>query len=178
MLMLENLPIMRSFVESTESENFLGRAIGFILGIGFSEETCKALPLIILGLRKKTLHGTKEGVFLGMMSGFGFAAAEGVQYISASEGNPLQFLHRAMSGPILHAAWAGVVGWFIGAASIRQGKKWPIVVLGISCMALLHGIHDVFAGGPLILVTAAVTIITFMTYLAHGQAEGQMPPKA
>ncbi len=186
LLIAQALPIVRNLYAGTESNLFLGRVIGNVLGVGVFEETCKALPLIIFGLRKKTLNGTREGVFLGLMSGFGFAAAEGVQYTTMATANiiayggsdaataqVLMFLHRVMSGPILHAAWAGVVGWFIGVASVRKGAKWPIVVVGILFMAVLHGIHDVFAGGPFILVTAAASLITFMAYLAHGQAEGQ-----
>ena len=122
------------------------------------------------------------------MSGFGFAAAEGVRYTTIATANVIQyggraatlqilmFLDRVMSGPILHAAWGGVVGWFVGVASTKSGAKWPVIVVGIAFMAILHGVYDVFADGPLSLVTAAVSLVTFMAYLAHGQSEGKIEP--
>jgi len=70
----------------------------------------------------RSLSCVREGLFLGLMSGFGFAAAEGVQYVfgatvdAARHGGAyfvaqmLQTDFRLMSGPVLHGAWAGIVG--------------------------------------------------------------------
>ena len=45
---------------------------------------------------------------------------------------------RWMTLPLLHACWAGVVGWFIATASHRKGSRWPVVVIGILVVATLH----------------------------------------
>jgi RsiW-degrading membrane proteinase PrsW (M82 family) len=106
---------------------------GFVFGVELLEETCKALPLIIFGLRKKTITGIREGVFLGFLSGLGFVASEGVTYTvrataeaiyyGSATGQVITFLDRAMSGPLQHSAWAGVVGWFIGVGCTKKRKE-------------------------------------------------------
>ena len=216
----QELPIIKSFYSGTESKSLIYRLAGFILGVGILEESCKALPLIIFALRKKEVLPLKSGVFLGMMSGFGFALAEVVQYsmqywrggaavsalaiaeavdnstdlmgrVSGSAfGEQMQQLLpkltefsgtilltqlvRFMTLPLLHACWAGVVGWFIAVASNRQGNPWPIVVVGILFMASLHGLYDVFSDGILGIGFAAISLLVFMGYLLQVQDE-QIP---
>jgi protease PrsW len=176
LLSVQTLPLIRNLYADTNSNNFAENLIGFLFGVGILEETCKALPLIIFGLRKGTIKNTTEGMFLGFLSGLGFAASEGVTYTLRAAANVLQnggainqvmtFLHRAMSGPLQHSTWAGVTGWFIGTAAQRE-KKWPIIVVGILCMALLHGLYDSLSDGFGGIVVAAIGYITFMGYLTH-----------
>lgn len=176
LLSVQTLPLIRNLYADTDSNNFVENLIGFLFGVGILEETCKALPLIIFGLRKKTINNTTEGMFLGFLSGLGFAASEGVTYTLRASANVLQnggsinqvmtFLHRAMSGPLQHSTWAGIVGWFVGVASQRE-KKWPVVVVGILSMALLHGLYDSLADGIGGIVVAAIGYIAFMGYLTH-----------
>jgi protease PrsW len=176
LLSVQTLPLIRNLYADTNSNNFFENLIGFLFGVGILEETCKALPLIIFGLRKKTITNTTEGMFLGFLSGLGFAASEGVTYTLRAAANVLQnggsinqvmtFLHRAMSGPLQHSTWAGVTGWFIATAAKRE-KKWPIIVVGIASMALLHGLYDSLADGFGGIIVAAVGYIVFMGYLTH-----------
>jgi len=67
--------------------------------------------------------------------------------------------------PLLHACWAGVVGWFVATASHRHGNPWPVVVVGILFTATLHGLYDVFSDGLLGIGIAAISLLTFMGYL-------------
>ncbi len=174
----QTLPVVSRLYETTGETDFRARVIGFVLGVGLLEESCKALPLLWFGLRRGKIASVREGVFLGLMSGLGFAAAEGVDYTvratvmahayGAVAEQFMQFLFRLMSGPVLHGAWAGTVGWFIGVAAVRPKKRWPTVALGLCLMAALHGLYDVFSGNILGLALAAVTFIVFMAYLGHG----------
>ena len=94
-------------------------------------------------------------MFLGILSGLGFAASEGVSYTVRATANAiyygnatgqvLTFLHRIISGPLQHGTWAGISGWFIAVAAQQEGKKWPVIIVGILFMALLHGLYDSFA---------------------------------
>lgn len=182
LLALQKLPIIRDLYASTDSMSFTMRVFGYVFGVGLLEELCKAVPLLIFGLRKGKIKGIRDGVFLGLMSGFGFAAAEGVQYTAYATEIALmygtvteqfmQFMFRIMCAPILHGAWAGTVGWFIGVAAARPGKSWPTIVVGIALMAVLHGMYDVFAGDLFGIVLAGFTFTCFMAYLAHGEEQG------
>lgn len=186
LLIAQHLPIVRNLYRGVGSYSDIERLFGFIFGVGIMEETCKALPLLLFALRDKSGLTLREATFLGLMSGLGFAAAEGVQYTvnvsaaAAAHYTPqaatvqiTQFLHRIMSGPILHAAWAGTAAWFIGVASVRSGKKWPVIVLGIGASAFLHGLYDFFSDGILGIGLAAVTFLVFLVYLTHGDASAK-----
>jgi RsiW-degrading membrane proteinase PrsW (M82 family) len=185
LLAAEQLPLIRNLIAGSDSESFVPRLLGYVLGVGLFEETCKAFPLLFFGLRKKEVITVRAGLFLGFMSGLGFAAAEGVQYtlsaaIDASRygseqaftAQILMTVFRFMSGPILHASWAGIVGWFVAVASTRQAPRWPIVAVGIAFTAFLHGINDVFASSVLQLVIAAATFLIFLAYVARSEEVG------
>ena len=181
-LIEQTVPFIRDVTAGPETASLLPRLCAFVFGVGPVEELCKALPLLWLGLRKGKIHGIREGLFLGLMSGLGFAAIEGVGYtLGAATSNNgsdaaftsqmLQTIFRFMSGSLLHAAWAGTVGWFIGLASTRTGARWPVIVIGIAFAAALHGLYDFFAGGWIQLVFATVSILVFMAYLVHGEEQ-------
>jgi len=200
LLIAQRLPVINTFYSGAESESFLFRLAGFVLGVGFMEETCKAIPFLLFALRKKEVILMKNGIFLGMMSGFGFALAEIVQYsvaywsLSASASalataraidNPSNYsgllpqlvefsgsmllvqIVRFITSPLLHACWAGSVGWFIAAASHRKGTRWPVVLMGILFVATLHGLFDLFSGGLIGVAFAALSLVVFMGYLIH-----------
>ena len=215
LLVAQQLPVIKTFYSGTHSKSLLFRLAGFVLGVGILEETCKALPLLLFVLRKKEVISLKSGIFLGMMSGFGFALAEVVQYsmqywqknASASvvaiaqaidnstdlagrihadvfgkqvggllpqlvevSGNVLLAqLVRFMTLPLLHACWAGVVGWFVATASQRKGNPWVVVAVGVVFMATMHGLYDVFSDDLLGIGIAAASLLVFMGYLIHGQ---------
>lgn len=177
LLSLQTMPVIKNLYDETNSNNLADNLIGFIFGVGILEETCKALPLIIFGLRKKTIKNINDGMFLGLLSGLGFAASEGVTYTVRATANAiyygnatgqvLTFLHRIISGPLQHGTWAGISGWFIAVAAQKEGKKWPIVTVGILFMALLHGLYDSFADSFIGIVVAAFGYLVFMAYLIH-----------
>lgn len=181
---MQSFPILRNLFSGTESDSVLVKIVAFVFGVGILEETVKALPLILFGLRKQKL-GPRDGLFLGFVSGLGFAASEGVVYsLSAATSafgadsdfadkaftiQILQTIFRFMSGTLLHGAWAGIAGWFIGLATQNKTHQWPLVCIGIGFVALLHGINDVVAGSSLHLVLAGGSILIFMAYLVHDE---------
>lgn len=80
LLIWQEVPIIRHLYSGTESETFFVRVLAFVLGVGVCEEVCKALPLIFFGRSKPTLFTPHNAIYLGIMSGLGFALAEVVQY--------------------------------------------------------------------------------------------------
>lgn len=79
LLAWQQFPIIRSLYGGTNSSNLFGQLLGFILGVGLFEELCKALPILCFSMRRGKLN-YQECMFLGVMSGLGFALAEVVQY--------------------------------------------------------------------------------------------------
>ena len=209
LLLAQRLPVISAFYSGAASESFLYRLIGFVFGVGILEEACKAVPFLLFALRKKEVIPLKAGIFLGMMSGFGFALAEIVQYsvrywgasaavsalaVARAFDNPahargllpaladyqgsilLIQIVRFITSPLLHACWAGVVGWFIAAASHRTGTRWPVVLTGILFIATLHGLFDLFSDGLIGIAFAALSLLVFMGYLVSAVDEEAASP--
>jgi RsiW-degrading membrane proteinase PrsW (M82 family) len=172
-----SLPILKQLNEVTSIDNIWPvRLVGLIFGVGVVEETSKALPLLLFGMGKKQISNSREGLFLGFMSGLGFAVTEAIGYVlGASNGNAGDFMFqtvfRFMSGPLFHGAWAGVVGWFIGLSATREKPRWPIIVVGIAFMAVVHGINDFFSDSIYHIPVIVIFILIFMAYLIHGEEE-------
>ena len=181
LLSFQTLPIISGLYRNLSSRNLFSQLTSFVFGVGILEETTKALPLLIFGLRKNKINRVRNGMFLGFLSGLGFAASEGVTYTvratadalnyGAVIGQVLTFMDRVMSGPLQHSAWAGVTGWFIGVAAQRKEKRWPIVAVGIFFMAIMHGLYDTFSDGILGIILAGVSFLIFMGYLVHVNSE-------
>lgn len=79
LLAWQQFPIIRNLYSGTNSSSLFGQLIGFTLGVGLFEELCKALPLLCFSMRRGKLS-YQECMFLGVMSGLGFALAEVVHY--------------------------------------------------------------------------------------------------
>lgn len=183
LLLFNELKPVRLLIKGSYSSNVVVQAISYILGIGVLEELCKMLPLAVLGLRKKHLGRLKDGMFLGIMSGLGFALAEVVQYTlgywqysaftyssRVYDGSlVLVQIVRFMTLPLFHAIWAGIAGWFCVAAVISTPIRKSIIVVGIGLVAVLHGLYDVFAGSIEGLLIGVVSIFIFLGYLYHSE---------
>jgi len=183
LLYVQQLPLLRIPYVWTVSSSFSLRAMGYILGVGVFEETCKALPLILFVILRKKTIGLNESMYLGFMSGLGFAASEGVMYnlnasvityitptslvANAASAQFMQFLFRIMSGPVLHGAWAGIAAWFIGYSSTMRNNKWPHITVGLALAALLHGTYDLFINNLFGIVVAGVTFTFFLGYIQY-----------
>jgi len=76
----QTIPVVRALYSSTDAFSPLARFVGFTVGVGICEELCKAAPLLLFALNRRRINSAGDGLFLGMMSGLGFAASEGVVY--------------------------------------------------------------------------------------------------
>ncbi len=194
LLAWQNIPFFERLYAGTldaapSAKNTWERLLGFILGVGLLEELCKISPLLLFGLSAKTLRFYSDGLFLGMMSGLGFAMKEGVEYTqrywshaaetsaivihdcvqqaSNSHGavNQNEYLERVtdalpslfeqygemvvaqlvrfMTLPLLHAAWAGIVGYATARAFLSG--QWWLLIAGLFIAATLHGLYNFFS---------------------------------
>lgn len=199
LLIMQELGLIKTLYEATESNTYISRVIGFIFGVGLLEETCKLMPILLLGIRRGKIRTLKEALYLGAMSGLGFALAEAVQYtimywqggaiISLSEaykkledtkdlinnltdyyGSLVMIqLVRFMTLPLFHAIWTGIVSWFAVSAELYGGNRRNATVIGILFMATLHGFYDVYSGNIVGIIIAFVSIMIFMGYLIYSE---------
>lgn len=150
--------------------------IGFICGVGLSEEFIKMIPLLLLVRNAKEPLLPQTLVFYGLMSGIAFGVFEGVQYqttVNIHADYTTAFLlniSRLTSLPFLHAVWCGICGYFVAYANLYPRYRKSLYVLSLAIPATLHGLYDTFAGSLYIvsLLVAFASVILLMTYLRKG----------
>ncbi|MEN9520336.1 MAG: hypothetical protein RLZZ381_2924 [Cyanobacteriota bacterium] len=176
LIFVQQIPPFSFLYAATDNSNVIYNLMGYILGVGVLEELCKGLPVYFFLLKPGKLEEPLTPAFYGSMSGLGFAIAEGVHYsliyaagfsfgsIDAS-GHILLTTVRFISLPLIHAIWAGIVGYFIGLAAINPSRKNPIIFIGVAISAILHGVYDTFASSEIGVIVLAFSILLFVTYL-------------
>lgn len=147
--------------------------IGFILGVGITEEFAKQVPLYILQHNSREPMLPQTMVFYGLIAGIAFGVFEGVQYqttvnIQADYTSAFVLnIARLTSLPFLHAIWCGIGGYFIGMAGLYPRYRKSLYTLALVIPALLHGFYDFFAGVMYIvsLIVAVLSVLLLMAYL-------------
>jgi RsiW-degrading membrane proteinase PrsW (M82 family) len=141
-------------VNAVRSGNFLAA-----LAVGYNEEISKALPILLAALILLKFRNTKLDVrmwmFLGTISGLTFGILEERLYtemaiaqvanasaVSQADAGVLDFAFRVFVDGFEHAVWTGVAAFFIGIAINYPRRRWQLILLGISMVALLHGLND------------------------------------
>ena len=152
--------------------------LGYILGIGLTEEFAKMIPLLVLERRAREPQLPQTMVFYGLMAGIAFGVFEGVQYqttINIKADYTTAFvlnIARLTSLPFLHAVWAGICGYFVGMAGLYPQYRKSLYVLALAIPATLHGLYDLFAGSFYLvsLVIAFLSVFLLMAYLRRSNA--------
>jgi RsiW-degrading membrane proteinase PrsW (M82 family) len=141
-------------VNAVRNGNFLAA-----LAVGYNEEITKALPILLAALVLLKFRATKLDVrmwmFLGTISGLTFGILEERLYtemaiaqvanasaVSQADTGVLDFAFRVFVDGFEHAVWAGVSAFFIGIAINYPRRRWQLILLGVSMVAILHGLND------------------------------------
>ena len=148
--------------------------VGYVLGVGLTEEFVKLLPLLILLRRAREPMLPQTLVYYGLMSGIAFGVFEGVQYqttVNVQADYTTAFLlniARLTSLPFLHALWGGICGYFVGFAHLYPRYRKSLYALALAIPATLHGLYDAFAGVAYVvsLLVAFGSVLALMTYLS------------
>ena len=73
--------IGQSYALTFGKHGFVVSFLGFTAGVGFCEEACKAIPIIYIA-RRHGFSSWRTAMLLGLISGVGFGASEGITYSS------------------------------------------------------------------------------------------------
>jgi RsiW-degrading membrane proteinase PrsW (M82 family) len=179
-LYIVTININDRLVNSVRSGNFIAA-----LAVGYNEEITKALPILLAALILLKFRATKLDVrmwmFLGTISGLTFGVLEERLYtelaiaqvatakaVSQADAGVLDFAFRVFVDGFEHAVWAGVSAFFIGIAINYPRRRWQLILLGISMVAVLHGLNDWSVSTfnsywPGILIQA-VSLLLFLAY--------------
>lgn len=150
--------------------------LGFVFGVGLSEEAAKMVPLLVINSKAREPMLPRTMVFYGLMAGIAFGVFEGVQYqvtinmqmdyTSAFYSN----IARLTSLPFLHAIWCAIAGYFIAFANLYPKYRRSLYFLAIAIPALLHGLYDTFCQSSTLiaLLVSFIGVFLLMTYLKRG----------
>ena len=140
--------------------------VGYIAGVGLTEEFAKMIPLLVLAHRAKEPLLPQTLVYYGLMSGIAFGQTTvntQVDYTTAFVLN----IARLTSLPFLHATFSGICGYFTAFARLYPKYRRSLYALALAIPATLHGLYDAFATFfyPLALAVALFTVLLLMAYL-------------
>lgn len=144
------LPKVNLFYAFTETA-FPFNILGYVFGVGLTEEFGKMIPLLIILRKAKEPLIPQTMVFYGLMSGIAFGVFEGVQYqmtVNAEQAYDVSFflnIARLTSLPFLHACWCGIAGYFLSFAQLYPKYRRGLYVLAITIPAIVHGLYDSLA---------------------------------
>jgi RsiW-degrading membrane proteinase PrsW (M82 family) len=168
---VQNFPPMSYLYALTESNSLFWQMIGYIFGVGFTEELIKALPLFYFVRTAKEPLIPQTLVYYGLISGIGFGVLEGVLYQTTTN-TTLGYNHaffmniaRVTSLPFLHAIWTGIAGYFIAFANLFPKFRKALYLFTIAIPAILHGIYDTLGWGLLGLSSTLFSVLLLMFYL-------------
>lgn len=149
--------------------------VGYVLGVGFTEELVKMLPLVFILKKAKEPLIPQTIVFYGLMSGIAFGVYEGVGYqmtVNAQQNYDVSFflnIARLTSLPFLHACWCGIAGYFLSFAHLYPKYRRGLYVLAISVPAIIHGLYDSLSNLYIVnLVVVCLGLLLLVMYLKQG----------
>ena len=125
-------------------------ALGFTAGVGFCEETCKAIPLLFKA-RTSGFGSWRSAMLWGLVSGVGFGVSEGITYSHDYYNGVLGgqvYAVRFVSCVALHGIWAAAVGIAVyrrqdRVRRVTAGAAWLVQVLAVVIVPMvLHGLYD------------------------------------
>ena len=133
--------VLREF-SSIESESMIDQLIKAMILVGFVEEGSKYLFLRGWIYHNKKFTQPFDGIVHAVMIGMGFAIAENLLYVYNGEGGSL--IARMLTAVPAHAAFAVIMGYFVGEAKVFPTSASLYNFLGLFFASFAHGFYDYF----------------------------------
>lgn len=145
--MLATIPIY--FLErwAHHAELFSGEGLIYILFasfliVGLGEELLKFIALFAYPFQRPFFNEPFDGIIYAVMISMGFATLENVLY--ANQYGIETTLLRAFTAVPAHAAFAVIVGYFVGLAKFDAQNRALLLFKGLGFAVLIHGLYDFF----------------------------------
>jgi RsiW-degrading membrane proteinase PrsW (M82 family) len=140
------------------------------------EEAAKLLgALAVIAVFRRLVEEPVDAVVYATTIGFGFAAAENVQYFTAASGDPgllaVLFVVRSVGTAVMHGVAAGLAGLAIGRRRLGhpRGRVW---MHGWVTATLVHGAWNLFAYlGTLGLALGVLLLVLSLVVYVRGFRE-------
>jgi RsiW-degrading membrane proteinase PrsW (M82 family) len=109
--------------------------------VGLSEEFSKYIIVRYVSQPRKAFNEPFDGIIYAVMVSMGFAATENLMYVM--QGGMEVAILRAFTAVPAHAAFAIIMGYFMGKAKFSNNKVL-LNFTGLFLAILFHGAYDFF----------------------------------
>jgi protease PrsW len=127
-------------------DNFFQMGLYSFFIVALTEELSKFVFLRFSIYPKDAFNEPFDGIVYAVMVGMGFATTENVLYLLNTEGgNSLGLvLGRAFTAVPAHAAFAVMMGSYVGLAKFIPEKRDAYMLSGVVLAVFFHGLYDFF----------------------------------
>ncbi len=170
-----------------ESIGAFRRLAGYVFTVGFWEEICKILPVLLYLSWKRRQARPLTIVVVGVFSGLGFGAFENLGYADLQvdrsfrlarsfgidgleegvRGAMINVMLRSMSTVFGHAVYSGIFAYFIAVGWLGEKRRMALASVGIGVSSVVHGFYNWFweVQATLPALTTAFGFMLFYCYL-------------
>lgn len=120
--------------------NIWDTLISAFLVVGFTEEICKWLAVLLFAYRNKNFNEPYDGITYAVMVSLGFAAVENVLYVF--QGGITVAAIRAFTAVPAHTIMGIIMGYFLGMAKFKPKFNLKYLCLSILLPTCVHGAYD------------------------------------
>ena len=124
-----------------QASNILDMFIKAFFVVALIEEFSKYIIVRYFAQPNKEFNEPYDGIVYAVAVSMGFATLENVLYVYTYGFQTGIF--RAFTAVPAHAAFAILMGYYMGSAKFSKNKRW-LNLLGLSVATLLHGAYDFF----------------------------------
>ncbi len=110
--------------------------------VAFSEELVKLIAVMLCAYPWKPFNEPLDGIVYSLMVSMGFATIENILYSNAYGMETV--ILRAFTAVPAHAMFGIIMGYHLGWAKFKPGKRIQHILLGLGGAVLVHGAYDFF----------------------------------
>lgn len=126
----------------TEKTNVLDQFYEAFFKVGLIEEFSKLIFVRFILYYNKNFNEPFDGIVYAVMVAMGFATVENVIYVFQQ--GFVTGLLRTFTAVPAHAAFAVIMGYFLGKAKFAANKEFYYTLLALLTATLFHGAYDYF----------------------------------
>lgn len=126
----------------TEKADVIDQFYEAFLKVGLIEEFSKLIFVRFILYYNKNFNEPFDGIVYAVMVGMGFATVENIIYVF--EQGFVTGVMRMFTAVPAHAAFAVIMGYFLGKAKFAKRKEFYYTILALLTATLLHGAYDYF----------------------------------
>lgn len=132
------------FQDLEDGDSLMATAIFAFAVVGFTEELSKFLLLRFFIYPNDEFNEPMDGIVYAVMVSMGFATVENLIYVLTNDGGINTAIGRAFTAVPAHAAFAILMGSYIGLAKFVPERRNYYMFIGLGLAIFFHGLYDFF----------------------------------